>query len=97
MVTNSILIEQTSSHDFWVKLESIIDRKLQITLSTSQKEEIDEEVLTISKTAKFLGVSRTTIYNYEKQGILIPKRFGNTTRYLKTEVINFLKQKNDEN
>lgn len=96
MKTNSILIEQTSSDDFLIKLGLIIEEKIEKIQLTHSKRETKEEVLTISQTARFLGVSRTTIYNYEKLGILIPKRFGNSTRYLKTEIIKFLKTKKDE-
>lgn len=86
----SILIEQTCSQDFLTQIGELIEEKLK-AMASSKAKEVKEEVLTISQTAKFLGVSRTTLYNYEKANILAPKRFGNTTRYLKSDVVEFLK------
>ncbi len=91
---NKILIEQTCSQDFLTQIGLIIEEKIAKVIAKVEAVPQQEEVMKIKETATFLGVSRTTLYNYDKLGILSPKRFGNSKRYLKSEVIEFLKNKN---
>ena len=93
MKINNLMIEQTCSQDLLTQIGLIVEDKLATILVKINSKPQQEEVMKIKETAKFIGVSRTTLYNYEKQGLLIPKRFGNTTRYLKSEVVEFLKDK----
>lgn len=95
-MSKSILIEQTGSEDFLNRIGLLIDEKLNSILSKSFKSQNDDKILTIDETAKLLGVCRTSLYNYEKLGLLKPSRVGKTTRYLKSEVMNYLKNQNDE-
>jgi len=89
----NVLIESTCSEDFLQRIGNIIEDKLEKLLPEVLANTEKEEILTIDETAKMLGVCRTTIYNYEKLGLLKPSRLGKTTRYLKSEVMNYLKNK----
>ena len=46
-----------------------------------------EELLTPEETAKLLKVSKVTVWDWEKRGILNARRIGNQVRYLRSEVI----------
>ena len=44
-------------------------------------------LLTPEETANFLKVSKVTIWQWSKKGILSPRRIGNQVRYLRSEVL----------
>ena len=92
----NIVIEQTGSDDFLNRIGMMIDEKLKAFLSNKPREKEEEKLLTIDETAEFLGICRTSLYNYEKLGLLKPVRVGKTTRYLKSDVVNYFKRQNDE-
>lgn len=46
-----------------------------------------DELMTRVETAAFLKVSKVTLWNWDKKGILNPRRLGNQVRYLKSEVM----------
>ena len=46
-----------------------------------------DELLTPEETAKLLKVSKVTIWDWEKRGILNARRVGNVVRYLRSEVM----------
>ena len=92
----NIVIEQTDSDDFLDRIGALIDEKLRAFQSSLVKPNENEELLTIDEAAKFLGVCRTSLYNYEKLGLLKPVRVGKTTRYLKSDLLNYFKKQNDE-
>lgn len=50
-----------------------------------------EEWLNKEQVKKLLGVCSTTIWQWEKQGYLIPQRFGRKARYLKSDVERVIK------
>ena len=92
----SILIESTGSEDLLQQIGNIVEEKLENLLSKVLANNEKEEILTISETAELIGVCRTTLYNYEKLGLLKPTRVGKTTRYLKSEVMEYLKDRKYE-
>lgn len=46
-----------------------------------------DELLTPEETAQLLKVSKVTVWDWEKKGILFARRIGNQVRYLRSEVI----------
>lgn len=50
-----------------------------------------EEWLNKEQVKNLLGVCSTTIWQWEKQGYLIPQRFGRKARYLKSDVERVIK------
>ena len=46
-----------------------------------------DELLTPEETAKLLKVSKVTVWDWDKRGILNARRIGNQVRYLRSEVI----------
>lgn len=92
----NIVIEQTGSVDFLNQIGALIDDKLRAFRASLVKLNENEEILTIDEAAKFLGICRTSLYNYEKLGLLKPVRIGKTTRYLKSDLLNYFKSQNDE-
>lgn len=46
-----------------------------------------DELLTPEETAKLLKVSKVTVWDWEKRGILNARRIGNQVRYLRSEVL----------
>lgn len=54
------------------------------------KIEPEEEYLTADGTAELLGVNKTTLWRWRKEGLLIPFHVGRKIRYRKSDVINFM-------
>ena len=46
-----------------------------------------DELLTPEETAQLLKVSKVTVWDWEKRGILNARRIGNQVRYLRSEVM----------
>ena len=46
-----------------------------------------DELLTPEETAQLLKVSKVTVWDWEKKGILSARRIGNQVRYLRSEVM----------
>jgi predicted DNA-binding transcriptional regulator AlpA len=46
-----------------------------------------DELLTPEETAGFLKVSKVTVWDWSKRGILYPHRIGNQVRYLRSEIL----------
>lgn len=46
-----------------------------------------DELLTPDETAKVLKVSKVTVWDWNKRGILQSRRIGNQVRYLRSEVM----------
>lgn len=62
-------------------------------LSTNKENEFSER-LTRREAAKFLGCSYQTMYNYSREGVLMPRGHGRKQFYLKSELIEFFNTKN---
>lgn len=70
-------------------LSDVSQIKTQLSKSQNpQKEEI--EYYTTEETLKVLGIKRTALWNYCKQGKLTPKGSGKRRFYSKTDVISFM-------
>lgn len=50
-------------------------------------------LMTTTEVAEFFGVNRTTVYRWEKQGLIEPQKYGNTKRYLATDIKAFADQR----
>lgn len=75
-------------------LETLVDRCLEraflkriASIPVADKPEPDE-LLTPEETAKLLKVSKVTVWQWEKVGILKKHHIGNQVRYLRSEVLN---------
>jgi predicted DNA-binding transcriptional regulator AlpA len=59
-----------------------------------KEQDKSDELLTRQQVAKLLGVTLTTLWNYEKRKVLIPLRIGGRVRYRMSDVQAAMK-KND--
>lgn len=50
------------------------------------------ELLTIRQTAELFGVARTTIYRWERAGVLVPVRVGGIVRYRRADIETLLRR-----
>ena len=53
----------------------------------------DEEILTVEQVSKFLKLHQRTIYKLIRSGVIPGRRVGNSWRFLRSEVIKFLRAK----
>lgn len=65
------------------KLESSVKQLLNQPKPDSKPQ---EKYLTIDQTAELLSVSRVTLWNWDKKGILESVRFGNLKRYRLSDI-----------
>ena len=75
-------------------LESLVDRCLErafkkriAALPVVENSVSADELLTPEETAKILKVSKVTVWDWSKRGILNKHHIGNQVRYLRSEVI----------
>ena len=74
-------------------LESLVDRclerafKKRIASTPIIEKGEQDELLTPEETAKLLKVSKVTVWDWEKRGILKKHHIGNQVRYLRSEVL----------
>lgn len=66
-------------------LESVVRGILEEVISASNDEK-DETLLSIRQAASLLGVDRSTLWRWEKQGYLKPVRIGRKVRYKQVDV-----------
>ncbi len=77
----------------FITIESHLDRlenlMLAVQRSVAQPPQTtkEDELLTPTETACLLKVSKVTVWDWSKKGILAPRRIGNQVRYLKSEVL----------
>lgn len=84
-----IQISQMSISDFLGAVEERISSLLnKANFSNSQSSE--KEVYTRKETAELLGVSETTLYLWNKQGVLMHNKIGNRVYYPKDVVFSKL-------
>lgn len=88
----NLLLEQTSSEDFLNRIGLLVEEKVESIFQKSLKNSGEDEFLTIDEVAKLLKVSRGSVYNYENLGYLKPVRIGNSKRFLKSAVVEFMGQ-----
>ncbi|WP_053992820.1 helix-turn-helix domain-containing protein [Mangrovimonas sp. TPBH4] len=70
-MTNVIQLQQLTKTELFDRLEGIIDRKL-----SSLAESDPNEKLSIQSVSKELGVSRLTVHNYIKRGLIPASKIG---------------------
>ena len=54
-----------------------------------------ERYLTIAKAAEMLGVTKTTLWRWEKEVFLLPVRTGTKVRYRKRDIIRVMEGRSD--
>lgn len=89
----NIMIEGTSMEEFQRTIEEIIQKYL------GQIEPLERssfELLTRNETASLLKVSKVTLNNWKKHGILTPSSIGNRVYYIKQDVMDAIKPINNK-
>lgn len=83
-----------------ISAETLLQRfdnlESQINQLKQQPQTQPENLITREQTAKLLGVSLVTIYNWTKANILTAYRVGNKVRFKENEVLSSLKQINSK-
>ena len=69
-----------SQHDLEVAVQNVVDKLLE------QRENKPETYLTVEETAKRLGVDRSTLWRWNKEGYLISIKIGSKVRYKLSDV-----------
>lgn len=54
-----------------------------------------DETVGRDEAAKFLGVSKTTLHKYRQEGVLEPFKEGKQLRYLRSDLLAYLKRKRE--
>lgn len=88
----NLLLEQTSSEDFLNRIGLLVEEKVESIFQKSLKNSGEDEFLTIDEVAKLLKVSRGSVYNYMDLGYLRRVSIGNSKRFLKSEVVEYMNQ-----
>lgn len=91
MKREKLEIDQVNLDDFMVILDKIICQAIENSAIGLNAKSDEDELLTRDQTSKKLNVSLATLYNWQKQGILIPKKLGKRVYYPKQEVLSKLK------
>lgn len=74
-------------------MEVMMERALQKVVSATQPQFfVEDEPLTMEQAAKYVGVSRSTLSNWIKEGLLVPHRVGSHPRFLKSELIDLIRR-----
>lgn len=84
MVQNLLQISQITADD----LGKLIEEKINQAIGKLNLKQTDDDKLffTREETASVLNVSLATLYNWAKEGILIPQKIGHRVYYSKSEV-----------
>jgi excisionase family DNA binding protein len=61
-------------------------------LANYQPKEKEDELLTVEEAMAMLKVSRTSIWRWERQGVLKPIKLGRFVRYRKSDIDNMIKR-----
>lgn len=73
--------------------KQLLQEIFEIEKPVSNENEFSER-LTRREAAKFLDCSYQTMYNYSREGVLMPMGHGRKQFYLKSDLIEFLNTKN---
>jgi excisionase family DNA binding protein len=71
--------------------KDIYECKEEYDNSASNNEFFENQILDVNQTAKFLGVSTKKVYQLSVDGILPHKKLGRKYKFLRSELIRFLK------
>lgn len=93
-MTNKIIqIEGITSTELIAQIETVVKELL--IKNDSEKETVQDELLTRKEVSKILNVSLMTLNRWDKQNILKPSRIGRRVRYLKSNVMASLNKENE--
>ena len=84
-IAKSITVN-VNGNDLIVFAEKLISETSKKIQEGIKKDSIPVTYLTRNETAKILNVSLTTLWHYDKKGILKPLRIGNKVRYKRSDV-----------
>lgn len=89
---NSRLIDLTKK-DLENLISETVSSELKkiVTLMNNQPEKEENKIISRNDTSKLLGVSLTTLFHWNNDGILKAKKIGSRVYYLKNEVMDKLK------
>ena len=79
-IHNSQTLMIVSLHDLEVAVQNVVDKLLE------QRENKPETYLTAEETAKRLGVDRSTLWRWNKEGYLRSIKIGSKVRYKLSDV-----------
>lgn len=82
-----------SPEQFFAEVQKVVNKCLLAYDKQDKLEEQQKQVLTRKEVQELLSVSATTLYNWEKSGVLIPKRLGHRVYYTDEIITNFLNNK----
>jgi DNA-binding transcriptional MerR regulator len=90
---NVTQIHHTTKEELSDVFASLLDQRIEeLKESFTQRE--NEEYLTGKELEKILKISSVTIWSWSKKGILNPKKIGNRTYYLRSEIKGLLVKSN---
>lgn len=71
-------------------VEEMISNAVMRALSTVERQSHDPKFLSVEKTQEVTDVSRTTLWHWERKGILMPVKIGRTVKYRYSDVMNLI-------
>lgn len=90
----TILLSKVNPEQLTDLIVTGIKEELKQLLSIKSQPIKENELLTIKEVCKILQCSKTTLWNWDNKGILVPIRTGRMVRYKKSEIENFINSKN---
>ncbi|MDP9956854.1 hypothetical protein J2X97_002513 [Epilithonimonas hungarica] len=88
---NNLEFVQVPKGEFFKEIESLIYRALE-NIKTQQPEK-EKELYTRQEVAMLLKVSYPTLFNWNKNKILVSKKIGSRVYYAKSDVMTFFNKK----
>jgi hypothetical protein len=74
-----------------VQLENILEKVVERLYHRLSQNDNDDKLLSIKEAFKFLSISRTTLYNWTKKGLIQNRYIGKKPFYKKTDLLNAAK------
>lgn len=74
-------------------LEDVVSNAVLKAMATLEKRADEPKFLSVEKTQEMTDVSRTTLWHWERKGILKPVKIGRTVKYRYSDVINLIEGK----
>lgn len=91
MAKEILQLENTNANDFKNEILNGVANQLKQFAKNLQSSD-NENYLTPDETAKFLSVSKVTLWTWRKNNIIIGTKIGNQVRYKKQDIINAMQQ-----
>lgn len=87
------LINLKNMNDFFEKIAAEIAAKVCSTLGQTTNERMENQYLTTEEVCRRLGVSKTTLFRFRKEGMISPSYFiGRSPRFTEEDIENYLKE-----